>query len=109
MEALAEAVLLLKMKSDLDTPQIYKAINNIDWSYEKENHQFLGSIINIDGNIQNGKGIKKRLRNLIIYWILGPKKAELFFEDFEDSLEDLTKEWNKATGKKGQIPEVEEK
>ena len=49
------------------------------------------------------------LRNLIIYWILGPKKAELFFEDFEDSLEDLTKEWNKATGKKGQIPEVEEK
>ena len=109
MEALAEAVLLLKMKSDMDTPQIYKAINNIDWSYERENHQFLNSIINIDGNIQNGKGIKKRLRNLIIYWILGPKKAELFFEDFENSLEDLTKEWNKATGKKGQIPEVEEK
>tara|TARA_A100001011_G_scaffold395476_1_gene490578 strand:- start:503 stop:1864 length:1362 start_codon:yes stop_codon:yes gene_type:complete len=109
MEALAEAVLLLKMKSDLDTPQIYKAINNIDWSYEKENHQFLGSIINIDGNIQNGKGIKKRLRNLIIYWILGPDKAKIFFEDFEDSLEDLTKDWRKATNQKGDIPEVEEK
>ncbi len=109
MEALAEAVLLLKMKSDFDTPQIYKAINNIDWSYEKENHQFLGSIINIDGNIQNGKGIKKRLRNLIIYWILGPDKAKIFFEDFEDSLEDLTKDWRKATNQKGDIPEVEEK
>jgi DGQHR domain-containing protein len=107
MESLAEAILLLKMKSDLDTPQIYKAINNIDWSYEKEEHQFLGSIINIDGNIQNGKGIKKRLRNLIIYWVLGPEKAKIFFEDFEDSLEDLTKEWRKATGKKGEIPEVE--
>ena len=35
----------------------------------------------IDGNIQNGKGIKNRLRDLMIYWILGPDKAKLFFED----------------------------
>jgi len=104
MQALAEAVLLLKMKSDLDTPQIYKQINNIDWSYEKEKHQFLGSIINIDGNIQNGKGIKNRLRDLMIYWILGPDKAKLFFED--GRLNSLTKEWRNATGLKGEIPEV---
>ena len=38
-----------------------------------------------------------------------PDKAKIFFEDFEDSLEDLTKEWRKATGKKGDIPEVVEK
>ena len=105
MQALAEAVLLLKMKSDMDTPQIYKVINNIDWSYkDEEKHQFLGSIINIDGNIQNGKGIKNRLRDLMIYWILGPAKAKLFFED--GRLEGLTKEWNKSTGIKGDIPEV---
>ena len=105
MQALAEAVLLLKMKSDMDTPQIYKVINNIDWSYkDEEKHQFLGSIINIDANIQNGKGIKNRLRDLMIYWILGPAKAKLFFED--GRLEGLTKEWNKSTGIKGDIPEV---
>ena len=104
MQALAEAVLLLKMKSDMDTPQIYKTINNIDWSYNDEKHQFLGSIINIDGNIQNGKGIRYRLRDLMIYWILGPSKAKLFFED--GRLEELTKDWNKATGLKGDIPEV---
>lgn len=104
MQALAEAVLLLKMKSDLDTPQIYKIINNIDWSYNKEKHQFLGSIINIDGNIQNGKGIKNRLRDLMIYWILGSDKAEIFFED--GRLDELTNEWKKATGLKTNIPEV---
>jgi DGQHR domain-containing protein len=104
MQALAEAVLLLKMKSDLDTPQIYKTINNIDWSYNKDDHQFLGSIINIDGNIQNGKGIKNRLRDLIIYWILGSSKAKLFFDDIR--LDELTKDWNKSTGIKGDIPEV---
>ena len=104
MQALAEAVLLLKMKSDLDTPQIYKIINNIDWSYDKEKHQFLGSIINIDGNIQNGKGIKNRLRDLMIYWILGSDKAEIFFED--GRLDELTNEWKKATGLKTNIPEV---
>jgi hypothetical protein len=104
MQALAEAVLLLKMKSDMDTPQIYKTINNIDWSYNDEKHQFLGSIINIDGNIQNGKGIKNRLRDLMIYWILGPSKAKLFFED--GRLEELTKDWNNSTGLKGDIPEV---
>jgi DGQHR domain-containing protein len=105
MQALVEAVLLLKMKSDLDTPQIYKTINNIDWSYEKDEHQFLGSIVNIDGNIQNGKGIKNRLRNLMVYWILGPEKAKIFFED--GRLEELTKDWQKATGLKTDIPEVE--
>lgn len=104
MEALVEAVLLLKMKSDLDTPQIYKRINNIDWSYGKEKHQFLGAIINIDGNIQTGKGIKNRLRDLIIYWVLGPDKAKLFFED--GRLKSLTKEWRTATGLKSEIPEV---
>ena len=104
MQALAEAILLLKMKSDLDTPQIYKQINNIDWSYDKEKHQFLGSIINIDGNIQTGKGIKNRLRDLMIYWILGPDKAKVFFED--GRLEELTKEWKQSTGLKTDIPEV---
>jgi len=104
-QALAEAILLLKMKSDLDTPQIYKAINNINWSYDNTEHQFRGAIINIDGNIQNGKGIKNRLRDLMIYWILGPSKAEIFFQD-NNRLEELTEEWNISTGKKGNIPEV---
>ena len=70
----------------------------------KKRNTNLGSIINIDGNIQNGKGIKNRLRDLMIYWILGPDKAKLFFED--GRLNSLTKEWRNATGLKGEIPEV---
>ena len=41
----------------------------------------------------------------MIYWILGPEKAKIFFED--GRLEELTKEWKKATGLKTDIPEVE--
>jgi hypothetical protein len=40
----------------------------------------------------------------MIYWILGPSKAKLFFED--GRLEELTKDWNNSTGLKGDIPEV---
>ena len=109
MLALAEAVLLLKKHSDLDTAKIYKAINNINWSYKRgDDHQFLGSVINIDGNIQTGKGIKDRLRDLIIYWILGPDKAKIFFAG-NDRLEKLTEEWRRATNKDGDIPEVKNK
>ena len=106
MIALAEAVLLLKAHSDLDTKQIYRIINNIDWSYkDNTDHQFLGSVINIEGNIQTGTGVKDRLRDLMIYWILGSSKAAIFFES-SNRLETLTSEWNRSTGRKGEIPEV---
>ena len=49
--------------------------------------------------------IKNRLRNLMVYWILGPEKAKIFFED--GRLEELTTDWQKATGLKTDIPEVE--
>ena len=102
--ALAEAILLLKEKSDLDTSKIYKKINNIDWSYEYGS-QFTGAVINIEGNIQTGKRVQSRLRDLIICWILGNTKAEEFFEG-SGRFEELTEEWQNSTGKKGPIPEV---
>ena len=106
MIALAEAVLLLKAHSDLDTKQIYRIINNIDWSYkDNTDHQFLGSVINIEGNIQTGTGVKDRLRDLMIYWILGSSKAAIFFES-SNRLETLTSEWNRSTRREGEIPEV---
>ena len=106
---MGKTCLILKKHSDLDTAKIYKIINNINWSYKRgDDHQFLGSVINIDGNIQTGKGIKDRLRDLIIYWILGPDKAKIFFEG-NDRLEKLTEEWRRATNQDGDIPEVKNK
>ncbi len=102
--ALAEAILQLKEKSDLDTSKIYKTINNIDWSF-KYGSQFTGAVINIEGNIQTGKKVQARLRDLIICWVLGTKKAEAFFAG--GRFDELTEEWQNSTGLKGKpIPEA---
>ena len=101
--ALAEAILHLIDKSDLDEPAIYRAINKIDWSFKKGS-QFENTLMTIDGNILTGKKVQARLRDMIIYWVVGPSKAGKVLTD--DRLEELTQEWQDATGQEGSIPKV---
>ena len=75
----------------------------IDWSF-KRGSQFENTLMTIDGNILTGKRVQARLRDMIIYWVVGPSKAGKVLTD--DRLEELTLEWQNATGKAGSIPKV---
>ena len=88
--ALLEAILFLKSSDggDLDKKQIYNAINEIDWSYDKGS-QFENMVITPESNILSGSKILERLKFMILFWILGEKKfIEIIGEEKFDQLND---------------------
>ena len=64
--ALLEAILFLKSSDggDLDKKQIYNAINEIDWSYDKGS-QFENMVITPESNILSGSKILERLMTFL--------------------------------------------
>jgi len=105
--ALVGAILFLKRESDLDDNQIYKAINKIDWSYDKGS-QFENMVITPEGNILTGGKITERLKNMILFWILGKKKfLQVVGQEVFDILTSDYNSVNSETGK--ELPEVNKK
>lgn len=90
--ALLEAILFLKSSDggDLDKKQIYNSINEIDWSYAKGS-QFENMVITPEGNILTGSKILDRLKNMILFWILGEKKYQQIVG--EDHLNQLNEDY----------------
>ena len=79
-------------------------INKIDWSWGSGS-QFEGMVLTTDGTILTGSKIQKRLKLMIICWILG--KSKFVSTVGEDTFNQLTKDWritNKI--KQGDFPEV---
>lgn len=103
--ALLQAVHYLKEHTDLDEDAIYKKINNIDWSCDRGS-QWDGIVMTNDQTILTGKSVQDRLRDMIIYFILGENK----FKNLENGTElydDLLKRWKSATkSKENKLPEV---
>ena len=91
--ALLEAILFLKSSDggDLDKKQIYNAINNIDWSYDKGS-QFQNMVITPESNILTGSKILERLKNMILYWILGEDKFKNIVG--EKNFDELNNDYN---------------
>ncbi len=98
--ALLEAILFLKSSDggDLDKKQIYNAINDIDWSYDKGS-QFENMVITPEGNILTGSKILERLKNMILFWILGENKFKQIVG--EVNLKTLNEDYNIVNDLKG--------
>ena len=105
--ALVDAILFLKLESDLDDSQIYAKINKIDWSYDKKS-QFENMVITPEGNILTGGKITERLKNMILFWILGKKKfLEIVGQEVLDTLNTNFNEVNDTSGK--EFPEAQKR
>ena len=105
--ALVDAILFLKLESDLDDSQIYSKINKIDWSYDKKS-QFENMIITPEGNILTGGKITERLKNMILFWVLGKKKfLEIVGQEVLDTLNANFNEVNDTSGK--EFPEAQKR
>ena len=97
--ALVDAILFLKRESDLDDNQIYKLINKINWSYAKGS-LFENMVITPEGNILTGGKITERLKNMILFWVLGKKKfLDVVGQEVFDSLNSDFNSVNTTSGK----------
>jgi len=105
--ALVDAILFLKRESDLDDNQIYRLINKIDWSYAKGS-QFENMVITPEGNILTGGKITERLKNMILFWVLGKKKfLEVVGQEVFDTLNSDFNSVNSTSGK--EFPEADKR
>ncbi len=95
--ALLEAIHFLIKNTDLDEDAIYRKVNNIDWSIKSES-QWHGIVMTQDGTILTGKTIQDRLRDMIIYFILGDKFKKL--ENGDEKYDDLLQRWKDCTNNK---------
>lgn len=102
--SLAKAILTLKEESDMDTNEIYRKVNKIDWSYN-EDSQFEGMVITRDGTIMTGKKIEDRLTDMIMYWVAGKSKFVNMFG--QKDLDQLNKDYRTTTKEKGDFPEAD--
>ena len=103
--ALAKAILFLQAESDMDSDAIYRAINKIDWRWDRGS-QFEGMIITSDGTILTGSKIEKRLTHMIIYWVLGRAKFEKMPSLGKKELDKLDKDYRSTTKQKGEFPKA---
>ena len=103
--ALAKAILFLQEESDMDSDAIYRAINKIDWRWDRGS-QFEGMVITSDGTILTGSKIEKRLTHMIIYWVLGRAKFEKMPSLGKKELDKLDKDYRSTTKQKGEFPKA---
>ena len=106
--ALLEAIIFLKGKDggDLDTRQIYNTINEIDWSYDVHS-QFENMVITPESNILTGSKILTRLKNMILFWVLGEKKFQKIVG--EKALKELNKDYHRVNDTKDNFPKYNKK
>jgi len=108
--ALLQAIHFLINASDMDEDAIYKAINKIDWSTVKGKSQWEDIVLTRDGTRLTGKKVQDRLRDMIIYFVLG-KSRFLKLENGEDKYNDLLKRWKECKNdtKSTELPDVQNK
>jgi len=108
--ALVKAIHFLIKNSDMDEDAIYRAINKIDWSYVKGKSQWEDIVFTRDGTILTGNKVQERLRDMIIYFVLG-KSRLLKLENGENRYNDLLEKWKdcKNDTKATELPEVKNK
>jgi DNA sulfur modification protein DndB len=108
--ALLQAIHYLMKNSDMDEDAIYRAINKIDWSTVKGKSQWEDIVLTRDGTILTGKKVQDRLKDMIIYFVLGKSKY-LKLENGEMMYEDLLQRWKDCTNdnKSTELPEVRTK
>ena len=106
--ALLEALVFLKGKDggDLDTRQIYNTVNDIDWSYGAHS-QFENMVITPEGTILSGSKIVTRLKNMILFWILGEKKFQKIIG--EKALKELNEDYHRVNNTKDNFPKYKKK
>lgn len=108
--ALLQAIHYLMKNSDMDEDAIFRAINKIDWSTAKGKSQWQDIVLTRDGTILTGKKVQDRLKDMIIYFVLGKSKY-LKLENGESMYEDLLQRWKDCTNdnKSTELPEVKNK
>ena len=108
--ALLQAIHYLMKNSDMDEDAIYRAINKIDWSTVKGKSQWEDIVLTRDGTILTGKKVQDRLKDMIIYFVLGKSKY-LKLENGEAMYEDLLQRWKDCTNdnKSTELPEARTK
>jgi DNA sulfur modification protein DndB len=102
--ALLQAIHYIKENADIDEDAIYKSINKIDWSIDKGS-QWEGIVMTNDQTILTGKSVQDRLRDIIIYFVLGESKFKNL-ENGQERYDELLKKWQLTTkSKDNKLPE----
>ena len=104
--ALAQAIYILEEDSDLDQSAIFREINKIDWSYSKGS-QFEGMVMTMDATILTGTKIQNRLKNMILFWVLGKKKFIAILGD--DAFNKLNEDYQLTRDTTSDFPAVKSK
>ena len=81
-------------------------INKIDWSYSKGS-QFEGMVMTMDGTILTGAKIQNRLKNMILFWVLGKKKFIAILGD--DAFNKLNEDYQQTRDTTSDFPAVKSK
>jgi len=108
--ALLQAIHYLIKNSDMDEDAIYRVINKIDWSTVKGKSQWEDIVLTRDGTILTGTKVQERLKDMIIYFVLG-KSRYLKLENGDNMYENLLKRWKdcRNDNKSTELPEVRTK
>ena len=88
----------------MDEDAIYRSINKIDWSIDKGS-QWEGIVMTNDQTILTGKAVQDRLRDLIIYFVLGESKFKNL-ENGDERYDELLNKWQSSTkSKENKLPQ----
>lgn len=102
--SLLQAVHYMKEHTDMDEDAIYRSINKIDWSIDKGS-QWEGIVMTNDQTILTGKAVQDRLRDLIIYFVLGESKFKNL-ENGDERYDELLNKWQSSTkSKENKLPQ----